>query len=509
MGMRTIIIIAAWLGVFAVAAYLRLDELGSRPVHCDEATGARLLAKRMETGASQFDPTHFHGPLQSALAEPLCRWRGQTTWPELSMGTLRLPAALAGILTVMLPLGWRRRWGDAPMLLAAALLATSPLLAYYSRMFIHETLLGCCGLLALMALLSRPRYGLPGLFIGLMFAAKESFVISLIAWGCAGVALAVWHHRSCNRADWLAGWRRYRWPALYSGLALLLTAGWCYGDGFRQPLGLVAAVKTFFIYQTGEGHDQPFLHYLTLLLVPHKAAGLWWYGTPVAVLAVVAVVRSLLPGQLTRPQQLTVQFIALGAAAHFVGYGLIAYKTPWLMVLPWVQVCLLAGFSVVNPGALGRRWPVPGLAVLLVIFTLYSQTRQTRFAIGRLASDERNPFAYVPTRRNIEAVEGWLHQVAAVAPGGSVEPIAVIGTGYWPLPWYLRSFKTIGYWPQPPPDLARMPVVFAVPEVAPAVSAELSATHTPLPRGLRANVSVILYLRNDLWEAWQNTDRPR
>ena len=87
--------------------------------------------------------------------------------------------AIAGTLLVLVPLLWRRRFGDGPMLLAAALLATSPLLVYYSRMFIHESLLVLFGMLALVSLTRAPRYGIPGLFVGLMFATKESFAISM------------------------------------------------------------------------------------------------------------------------------------------------------------------------------------------------------------------------------------------------------------------------------------------------------------------------------------------
>ena len=125
---KKLIIIVCWLSVVALGAFLRLEHLSSRPFHCDEATGARLAAKRMESGVSQFDPTHFHGPILSSLAMPLCRWTGEDTWQRMTKGTLRLVPAVAGILTVLLPVFWRRRWGDAPMLLAALLLATSPLL---------------------------------------------------------------------------------------------------------------------------------------------------------------------------------------------------------------------------------------------------------------------------------------------------------------------------------------------------------------------------------------------
>lgn len=506
LGIRSAIYLTAWLGVLAVAAFLRLDQLAVRPVHCDEATGARLLAKRMESGRAQFDPTHFHGPLQSLVAEPVCRLRGETTWPSLTQRTLRTAPALAGILTVMLPLLWRRRFGDAPMLLAGAMLAVSPLLVYYSRMFIHETLLGFAGLLALMAILSRPRHGLPGVFLAMVFAAKESVVISMIAWLCAGLALALWNHRALTRERLKAAWSVHRWSALWSLLAFVVCSIAFYSDGFRHPHGVVDSVRTFLIYKTGEGHDQPFHHYLQLLLWPHKSAGIWWFGTPVGLLAAVAVARAFLTTSLRPGTRIAVQFIALGTAAHFMGYGLIAYKTPWLMVFPWIQVCLLAGFAVADWKVPLRRPVTVGLA-LTIAFTGVTQFRQTRFANGRLASDERNPFAYVPTRRNIESVGSWLQQVAAVSPEKSVEPIAVIGNGYWPLPWYLRQFHTIGYWAEPPTDLARFPVVFAVPETESAVTANLTSTHTPLPRGLRANVSITLYLRNDIWQAWMQADR--
>ena len=107
---RKIVIIACWASVIAVGAFLRFDQLSSRPFHCDEATGADIVARRMETGNSQFDPQHFHGPLQSSLAIPLCRARGETRWQTMTKGTLRLLPATAGCLLVLLPWFWRRRW---------------------------------------------------------------------------------------------------------------------------------------------------------------------------------------------------------------------------------------------------------------------------------------------------------------------------------------------------------------------------------------------------------------
>ena len=488
------------------SVFLHCHDLSSRPFHCDEATGARLTAKRMESGSSQFDPTHFHGPLLGSLAIPLCRAHGETRWQEMTKATLRLLPAMAGSLLVLLPLIWRRRWGDAPMLLAAALLATSPLLVYYSRMFIHESLLGLFGILALMTFLTNPKFGLPGFCVGLMFATRETFAISIVAWLAAGGLVALENRRGITRATILLAWQTYRLPLLLSLLSAAATAGYFYTDGFRQPLGMVDAVRTFFVYKTGAGHDKPFLYYLEFLTCPRKSGGIWWYGTPVALLALLAFAATFRRNAMRESQRRVVRFLAYAAAGHFLIYGLIAYKTPWLMVLPWAHVCLLAGFGVTGMAASSPKWRVALL--LLVGVALVSQLRQTRYANGRLASDARNPFAYVPTRRDIEKVEPWLLRLAKYAPETSLEPIAVIGDSYWPLPWYLRSFRSIGYWPEPPADLEKFAVIFSVPESADAVMPKLANTHTLLPRGLRAEVSISLFIRNDIWNAWMNAEQP-
>ena len=454
--------IVCWVGVMAIGVWLRFDGLSSRPFHCDEATGARITARRMESGNSQFDPQHFHGPLLSSLAMPLCRARGETCWQELTKGSLRLVPAIAGCLLVLLPLGWRRRWGDAPMLLAAALLATSPLLVYYSRMFIHESVFGLLGMLALMVVLTKPKWGLPGVCIGLMFATRETFVISVIAWlGAAGLV-------ALGRREWLtrnaltAGWRMWRLPLVISMVSAALTAGFFYSDGLRHPAGVWDAVQTFFVYKTGAGHDKPFFYYLNFLTIPHKAGGLWWYGTPVVALALLAFLTTMRRSAMAGPQRATIRFIAYAAAGHFLIYSLIAYKSPWLACLPWAHVCLLAGFALADLPA--RRPALQAVLAVLALGCLASQYVQARRATGRYASDERNPIAFVPTRPDVEKLAAWLEQLRGVAPGGTLEPIAVVGGDYWPLPWYLRPFGQVGYWPDLPRDGAKLPLVIAMPD---------------------------------------------
>ena len=499
--MKRAIIILCWISIIAAGVFLRFDELGKRSLHADEATGARITANRMEAGEYRFDPVHFHGPIMSSLAIPICEIRGETRWKEMTKLSLRILPAVTGCLLLLVPLIWRGRFGDWPMLLAAALMCTTPLLVYYSRMYIHEMLLTLFGMLALCCLIRFPRYGIPGLLIALMYAAKESFAISIIAWSAAALLVAFEKRRSMDREWLLATWKSYRMPVLLSFLAAGLVSLFSYTDGFRHPAGALDAVKTFFIYKTGEGHDKPFFWYLDFLTIPVKSGGLWWYGTPVMLLALIALASSF---RRDSPSPALIRFVAWSAVGHFVIYGMIAYKTPWLACLPWAHVCLLAGLSLA--GFHRHHLPVKVIICLLATGAVYTQFKQARHATGRYASDARNPFAYVPTRQDIETLGPWLDQLRAAAPEITVEPLAIVGTEYWPLPWYLRSFEKIGYWPKAPDHLADHAIVISTPDATESVLRQLEATHIPLPRGLRTNVPIHVFVSKELWDRWMNND---
>jgi uncharacterized protein (TIGR03663 family) len=486
-----------WVSILAAAVFLRFEDLASRPIHADEATGARITAQRMESGGTGFDPTHYHGPTQSRFAMTICHWRGENSWREMSKGTLRILPAIAGSLLVLLPFFCRKRIGEASALLAAALLAGSPLLVYYSRMFIHEMLLTLFGLAAMLALAYRAPALITGTCIGLMFATKETFIISLIAWSAAGGLLLLEEGRP-QWASIRALWNQHRISIALAASSALLTAAFFYTDAFREARGMFDAIRTFFVYETAGGHDKPIGYYAKLFALPVKSGGTWWFGTPVILLAATACIHAF--GKNPPPQARVIRFIAISVILHALAYSVIRYKNPWLACLPWAQLCLLAGYSLA--GFSNRSKSTKAWIVAIAAIAIVTQTVQSRHATGRLASDERNPFAYVPTRQDIEDLEPWLKKLQAIAPGQSIEPIAVIGNGYWPLPWVLRSFENTGYWQNPPPNLAAMPIVLAMPEHAASVAKELEATHQPLPRGLRSGVPVMLFVKRDLWQLW-------
>lgn len=486
-----------WIAVLAVALWLRIDDLDARPSHFDEATGAFILAERFEAAGYHFDPTHFHGPFLSLSSVPIAKLFAEDSWREFTITMLRTSPLLAGMLLVLTPLLWLRVIGPRAALAASALLASSPLLVYYNRMYIHESWVALFGMITAAAIFyfikgpTRKRALLAGLGAGLMFATKGTVAISLLCWALAG--LATWWIMRYGREENNPGnaLTDYIRPALWFTLSLIITAAVFYGGG------LIDAFKTYFVYETTSGHDKPFGYYLHMLIWPKQALGVWWTEGGVALLGLAAGLFAL---QRKRALPL-VGFVTLSVLLHLLVYSLIHYKTPWLMSLPWALACLLAACIFL------KDFRVKGSGRAIILYScfglcLFYQIHLSLQANGRLSNHADNPYAYVPTSKNISQLPTWLKELEGSLEDQSLEPIAVIGQSFWPLPWYLREFEQVGYWPLPPEGLNDLPVVIAMPEQTAACNEMLGNTHTQLPRTLRSNVAVSLYLKNDIWEAW-------
>lgn len=486
-----------WIAVFGAALWLRIDDLDARPIHFDEATGAHIFSQKFEDEGYRFDPTHYHGPFLSLSTTPVAKIFGQNSWEALSLNMLRTNPLIAGMLLVLTPLLWLKVIGPRAALAAAALLACSPLLVYYNRMYIHESWVALFGMITAAAIYyviqqpTRYRAILAGLAAGLMFATKETVAISLFCWTLAGAAC--WFTMRLGRPDQKESnaLTAYLKPAVWFIVSMLLTGAIFYGPG------LIDAFRTYFVYETTFGHEKPLGYYFNMLIFPKHALGIWWSEAGVAMFGIVACVLAALKNR----EQTVVTFIALSVFLHLLVYSLIGYKTPWLMTLPWAMACLLGGLVFsrhIRPNGIAK----PALLCSCFGLCLLYQTHQCLQANGRLSNHADNPYAYVPTSKNVTQLPDWLKKMEAAAPNKSLEPMAVIGQSFWPLPWYLRDFDMVGYWPEAMEDIAYFPIVVSMPEHAARINELLADTHTQLPRTLRSNVPITLYLQNDIWDAW-------
>ena len=163
--------------IVGVAAVLRFVKLGERPMHHDESLDAWFSWRISHGEAYSYDPA-YHGPLRFYLTAGFFRLLGE------GEVTARLLAASCGVGMVALA-GALRRWlGDVGSLAAAALLAVSPSMLYFSRFGREDmpfALLELALLVVVASWLTRPARWHPpvaGALLAAAFATKEtSFIV--------------------------------------------------------------------------------------------------------------------------------------------------------------------------------------------------------------------------------------------------------------------------------------------------------------------------------------------
>ena len=200
-GALVAIALAAGLG-------LRLARLDVRPMHHDEANQAVKFGALLERGEYRYDAHDHHGPTLYYLSLPAAWLRGQATLASLDERTLRGVTAVFGAATILLLPLLSAGIGRTAVATSAWLLALSPAMVFYSRMFIQESLFACFTLAFVIAI-GRVATGgglawsvLAGVAAGLTVATKETSVIVLPA--------ALWPAPSRGGRSDLDG-RRLRW----------------------------------------------------------------------------------------------------------------------------------------------------------------------------------------------------------------------------------------------------------------------------------------------------------
>jgi len=138
--------VALGVTILLLAASVRLWNLGGQSLWMDEAFSCLLATLPLPTAWQATITDAVHPPLYYLLLRPWLALAGHSEF------ALRLPSALAGVLTVALLLRAGRAWlGSAAARWAALLLALNPFHVWYSQEARMYTLLGLLALATLMA----------------------------------------------------------------------------------------------------------------------------------------------------------------------------------------------------------------------------------------------------------------------------------------------------------------------------------------------------------------------
>lgn len=507
----------ALLAVAVLALLLRCFSLEHRPLHNDEAVNGYKFGELWRTGEYKYDPDEHHGPSLYYATAALGWLTGGPEINSFSEARLRAVTVLFGVgLIALFPLlidGLGRR----ATIWAAVFIALSPAMVYYSRYFIHEMLLIFATLLALGAgwrYWRTRRIGwaiLAGVGIGLMDATKETFVITLAA---AAVGLAgnqIWN-RWLDASGAPIKARPLNYWHLGAGLAAwLVVAIILFTSFFTNASGPLDSIRTYEPWLKRAGGDSPHIHpwyfYLHRLLFFKAGNGPFWTEALIIILAIIGAVAGFLRRKLGRANASFVRFLAIYTVAVMMAYTIISYKTPWCLLNFLLGMILLAG---VGAAFLLRSIRVKTFrAGLFLLLTLgCAHLGWQGWALNfRYAADQRNPYVYAHTSQDLLRLVGRIEQIAIAAPDEH-DPIYIISPGadFWPLPWYLRSYRT-GWWSELPADpYAPMMIVSA------RLHAGLDEQGTHLMVGyfqMRPQEFFELYVKKELWIQYLDKNPPK
>ena len=521
----------------AAALAIRLPRLAERPMHGDEANQAVKTGILLETGEYHYDPVEHHGPSLYWLTLPSLWLQGRTQFAQTTEVDYRIVPLVFGVGLVLLLWLVADGLGRGATVLAGIFTVISPALVFYSRYYIQETLLVFFALAALAAgwrYTRGRRLGWAvacGAALGMMHATKETWGLSAAAAGLGGVLLLGWTR--WREGTWLVAREDWRPRALlgFVAAAALVTVV-LYSSFGRHPRGPLDSLLAYAVYvrRGSEAgiHSHPWFYYLELLLAFRPAKGFFWSEGLIVGLAAIGTLASLARGALPAPQRYFCRFLALYTLALTALYAAVSYKTPWCLLSFFHGMILLAGVGgwyllqrawAATRGERRRGWmlrlatgvPVAGL---LAAGTLHLG-HQCYWLNFRLAADYRNPHVYAHTSTSIKNLARTIDDLRQVSPRGRHLTIHVVTPeNYWPLPWYVRQIDpdSVGYWQDaatwtrdvsslPAPDL-----LILTPDVQQQVDAALPAAYNQqMMYGLRPDVLLHAYVREELWEPFVNS----
>lgn len=556
------------VAILAIAAFLRLYDLNLVPLHHDEGVNGNFLVRLVREGVYHYDPSNYHGPTLYYFAAVFPWILRLLFGPNaqnnhgLTTIAIRCVPALFGIATIGLVFTLRRNLGTIATLSAAFLLAISPGAVYLSRYFIHETLFVFFALGIVVAIVKyfedpHPVYLiLTAVSAGLLFATKETAIISV---GVLVIALIVtwgyrWFWKHLLGAGGTSRKKKRRGDAggdgvirtflervggsnrlivwLVVALAIFIAMNVLfYSSFFTHSQGVYDSLKTFqFWTKTGkEAHKHPMATYFWWLLL--QESPLLVLGTMGAMVAVL------------RPTKSFALFSALWTFGLIAAYSLIAYKTPWLSLSFIVPLALTSGVAIEwvyeEFGKFGmnkrRRWLALASVLLLAIGPLpgfarvfdgivagpdsfkgltQTQIRWSTFIPGYqtidlnfLNYDNDNQYyvyVYAHTRRETLKLLDEINKLAQRTHQGGETGITIVSPEYWPLPWYLRDYKRVGYHGHMTPSTE--PIIIARQDQAAEVQTTFGDRYQQVHSGvntagsfpLRPGVDLLLYTRREL-----------
>jgi uncharacterized protein (TIGR03663 family) len=430
--------------IILIAAFiLRFIVLDLKLLHHDEAIHSWFSYELLTKGAWKYDPS-YHGPFLYYVTAGMFSLFGDSDL------TARLLPSLCGFL--LIPLVWfiyRLGYLDKRQaLLAAAFIAFSPDMVYFSRFLRHDIFMLFFTFLLVVALFyyidhGQRRYVLIAAIAtaGALSCKEEMPFIILVIF--AFFAFEIWQ----RRLPLPAGWKTdiIIFLVLTTAIMSVLYSGF---GGHIDTLqhGWLDAIEHWTEMHNKQRLGGPWYFYIPLFLL---------YELPIFLLAIVGtlqfifkdtrIIRSIKQGFARIPRRhsgLPVDALASSCLEQIrrskdaiqkpeeffrfcifwmlmtmAFYAYVGEKVPWLIIHPLLPMCFVAVYRL--------NWQKTLFAVAGIIFLL-----MMTWHVAFVPADINEPIIQVQNSEEMREVMGLMDASGHVV---------IASKNYWPLPWYYRG----------------------------------------------------------------------
>jgi uncharacterized protein (TIGR03663 family) len=488
----------AVIAIVIAAIVYRSSSLEKRPMHVDEAVHAIKFGRLLEKGDYRYDPVEYHGPTLNYFTLIPAYLTESKTLTQVSEGTLRSVPLFFGLGLLLLLLFLKPVIHSSFVLFALLFTAFSAPMVFYSRYYIQETLLVTFAYGFLICLFRyvkthRPVWSVSaGIFLGLVHATKETGILFIAAMVFSAIILFL-----LNRPQIKV---RTRDIGILIGSALLISTLF-YSSFFSNWRGVYDAYAAYFHYIDRAGdnplHLHPWYYYVKWLFYFQNNEGPVWSEVPILFLGCLGVYYGR--------NNKYLRFIAINSTILFIIFTVIPYKTPWNILLCWQGMLLLAGYGGAH--LVQNRY---GRIVLIVVIVHMLWLSWLTNVVHD--ADQENPYVYAHTTRDIPEMAQIVLDRIQHNPDGKMIPVQIFASNhdYWPLPWYFRSLKNVGWYNHLDtllhpaaviiisPDLEAQLIHFLY-QIPPPGERSLYLPVSRNPIWLRHGVELEAYLRSDVY----------
>lgn len=503
----------ASLIVVAIGAAFRCYQLGLKPFHHDEGVNGFFMMRLVREGVYTYDPGNYHGPT-------IYYFGLAASWLfGLNTIAMRLVPALFGIATIWLALCLRRYIGSVGALAAAGLIAVSPGAVFLSRYFIHESLFVFFTLGIVVAALYYYETGkliyiiLCAISAALLFATKETAFISigvlLIAWACTFVYMKIvknglpWdspqaikerktlirQYEQQNVWERFGNQNNFLLNLMIAATVFAIVYLLFYSSFFTNKKGVWDSFEAFKLWGKTSSAD-------------HTQNGRWayvkWMGKEEICLMILSTVGFIIA--LWKARNRFAIFAGAWAFGITLAYTMIPYKTPWLALNFVIPLAIISGYGIGQIGLTSKNIVRQAVAFAVILAALGVGVAQA-FSLNfrHYDTNDEYPYVYAHTHREFLDMVAEFEKYAKKIDKEELN-VAVVSEDYWPLPWYTKDYKGVGYWGKMASvGNAHMVIASEKQRAEGQLDAGITERYTLVgDYPLRPGVVLSLYVRNDL-----------